>query len=108
MRALLATRVRTFPDTAKHGEGIVVGLLDANGARRIVALGVDSNGVFEIGSITKTFTATSLADMVVKGEVKLDDPVAKYLPSSAHVPSRNGMSLASQISSASGPYDTSL
>jgi len=90
VRALLATRVRTFPDTAKHGEGIVVGLLDANGARRMVALGVDSNGVFEIGSITKTFTATILADMVVRGEVRLDDPVAKYLPSSAHIPSRNG------------------
>jgi CubicO group peptidase (beta-lactamase class C family) len=90
VRTLLATRVRTFPDTAKHGEGIVVGLLDANGARRIVALGVDSNGVFEIGSITKAFTATILADMVVRGEARLDDPVAKYLPSSAHVPSRNG------------------
>ena len=90
VRTLLATRVRTFPDTAKHGEGIVVGLLDANGARRIVALGVDANGVFEIGSITKTFTATILADMVVRGEARLDDPVAKYLPSSAHIPSRNG------------------
>jgi len=90
VRTLLATRVRTFPDTAKHGEGIVVGLLDATGARRIVALGVDANGVFEIGSITKTFTATILADMVVRGEARLDDPVAKYLPSSAHIPSRNG------------------
>ncbi len=90
VRALLATRVRTFPDTAKHGDGIVVGLLDANGARRIVALGVDSNGVFEIGSITKTFTATILADMVVRGEARLDDPVAKYLPATAHIPSLNG------------------
>jgi len=90
VRAMLTTRVRTFPDTAKHGEGIVIGLLDATGARRIVALGVDSNGVFEIGSITKTFTATILADMVVRGEARLDDPVAKYLPGAVHIPSRNG------------------
>ena len=36
------------------------------------------------------FTASVLADMVTRGEVRLDDPVAKYLPDSAHVPSRNG------------------
>jgi len=90
VRALLASRVRTFPDSGKHGTGIVIGLLDATGRRRIIALGVDSNAVFEIGSITKTFTATILADMVARGEVRLDDPVAKYLPDSAHVPSRNG------------------
>jgi CubicO group peptidase (beta-lactamase class C family) len=28
--------------------------------------------------------------MVAKGEVRLDDPVAKYLPTSVRVPSRNG------------------
>ena len=36
--------------------------------------------LFEVGSITKTFTALLLADMVIKGEVKLDDPVEKWLP----------------------------
>ena len=36
--------------------------------------------LFEVGSITKTFTALLLADMVVKGEVKLDDAVEKWLP----------------------------
>jgi len=36
--------------------------------------------VFEIGSITKVFTGTILADMVREGLVKLDDPVAQYLP----------------------------
>jgi CubicO group peptidase (beta-lactamase class C family) len=46
--------------------------------------------VFEIGSITKVFTASLLADMVAKGEVRLDDPVAKYLPTSVRVPSHNG------------------
>jgi CubicO group peptidase (beta-lactamase class C family) len=39
---------------------------------------------FEIGSISKTFTAALLADAVIKGKVKLDDPINKYLPDSIH------------------------
>ncbi len=35
---------------------------------------------FEIGSITKTFTGALLAEAVRRGEVKLDDPLTKYLP----------------------------
>ena len=46
--------------------------------------------VFEIGSITKVFTALLLADMVERGEVKLDDPVRNFLPASVKVPSRGG------------------
>ncbi|WP_460471263.1 serine hydrolase [Emticicia fontis] len=38
--------------------------------------------LFEIGSISKTFTATILADEVVKGKMSLDDPINKYLPDS--------------------------
>lgn len=53
-------------------------------------IALDGNTVFEIGSITKVFTASVLADMVAKGEVRLDDPVAKFLPASVRVPSRNG------------------
>ncbi len=42
----------------------------------------DEHTLFEIGSITKTFTATLLADAVNSGKIKLDDPVNKYLPDS--------------------------
>jgi len=42
----------------------------------------DGNTVFEIGSISKTFTASLLADAVGRGEVRLDDPVSRYLPDS--------------------------
>jgi CubicO group peptidase (beta-lactamase class C family) len=90
VRAFLVPRVGAFPDSGKHGEGIVVGLLDANGTRRIVAVGVDSTRVFEIGSITKVFTTSVLEDMVERGELRLDDPVAKLLPPSVQIPSRNG------------------
>ena len=38
---------------------------------------------FEIGSITKTFTALLLADLVADGVVRLEDPVALHLPARA-------------------------
>ncbi|MGE0377679.1 MAG: serine hydrolase domain-containing protein [Planctomycetaceae bacterium] len=50
----------------------------------------DGNSVFEIGSITKVFTTTVLADMHLKGEVHLDAPVNQYLPSSARLPGQHG------------------
>jgi CubicO group peptidase (beta-lactamase class C family) len=40
--------------------------------------------------MTKVFTSLVLMDMAQKGEVSLDDPVAKFLPSNVHVPERNG------------------
>ena len=38
--------------------------------------------LFEIGSITKTFTSTLLALYVNEGKIKLSDPITKYLPDS--------------------------
>ncbi len=77
--------------------GIAVGLVSRDGARRVIAYGpaagvqpFDGNTVFEIGSITKTFTTAILADMVAKGEVALDDPVTKHLPVGTVVPARDG------------------
>jgi CubicO group peptidase (beta-lactamase class C family) len=40
---------------------------------------LDQRALFEIGSITKPFTGVLLADMCLRGEVRLDDPVSKYL-----------------------------
>jgi D-alanyl-D-alanine-carboxypeptidase/D-alanyl-D-alanine-endopeptidase len=79
----------------RAGQGFVVGVLGSDG-QRFVAGGtgagaqVDRNTLFEIGSISKVFTALILADMVNKGEVSLDDPAAKYLPAGHHMPERNG------------------
>jgi serine-type D-Ala-D-Ala carboxypeptidase/endopeptidase len=36
--------------------------------------------IFQIGSVTKVFTALLLADMAERGEVHLSDPAASYLP----------------------------
>jgi serine-type D-Ala-D-Ala carboxypeptidase/endopeptidase len=38
---------------------------------------------FQIGSVTKTFTALLLATMAAKGQVALEDPVGRYLPAAA-------------------------
>jgi D-alanyl-D-alanine-carboxypeptidase/D-alanyl-D-alanine-endopeptidase len=94
IRQILVNRI----DTQKQGVGIVVGVIDAKG-RRVIAYGglekgdrrpLDGNTVFEIGSITKVFTALLLADMAQHGEVKLDDPISKYLPPFAKIPERSG------------------
>jgi CubicO group peptidase (beta-lactamase class C family) len=39
----------------------------------------DGDAVYEIGSVTKTFTATLLAQLVLSGRVTLDTPVAQLL-----------------------------
>jgi len=104
--ALVASTVSLYPDTAiasilrqrvesRKTPGIVVGILDAAGARFITSgtggptgpRELDANTLFEIGSITKVFTSTILADMVARGEVRLDDPVAKFLPAGTRVAS---------------------
>jgi CubicO group peptidase (beta-lactamase class C family) len=92
VRAIIKERV-----DAKLAKGIVVGVLDPDGRRRVFTYGVsgtvrplDASSVFEIASITKTFAGVLLAEMAARGEVRLEDPVARYLPTSVKVPSRNG------------------
>lgn len=82
---------------SKRSTGIVAGVVFPDGQTRVVAYGkagpgrrLDASSVFEIGSITKVFTATLLSDMVQRGEVKLDDPVARFLPKTVAVPARAG------------------
>ncbi|HVQ35214.1 MAG TPA: serine hydrolase [Candidatus Bathyarchaeia archaeon] len=81
--------------TGGMSPGIVVGLIGHDGSETYYAAGVMTVGkpdpvtadtIFEIGSITKTFTGTLLAEMAARGEVKLSDPVRKYLPEGTVVP----------------------
>jgi CubicO group peptidase (beta-lactamase class C family) len=41
---------------------------------------VDGDTLFQIGSITKTFTATAAMRLVEEGRLELDEPVRSYLP----------------------------
>jgi len=51
----------------------------------------DSHSIFEVGSITKTFTATLLAQMVLDGKIQLEDELASLLPEGeVTVPHWNG------------------
>ena len=50
----------------------------------------DNRTAFEIGSVTKTMTATVLADLIVRGELSLDDPLTKILPPGTRVASFGG------------------
>lgn len=43
-------------------------------------LPVDQDTLFILGSVTKTFTATTLMRLVAEGKVKLDAPVRQYVP----------------------------
>jgi CubicO group peptidase (beta-lactamase class C family) len=94
--ARLQDLVKGRVDAGKN-VGMVVGTIDANGKKAIAAYGnpgpdalrLDADSVFEIGSITKVFTAIILADMAERGEVKLDDPIRHYLPANIRVPRRN-------------------
>src|SRR5512133_1269748 len=74
---------------------LVFGVVDGDKSE-VVVFGKLDNGtapdgdtVYEIGSVTKTFTATLLAQDVQAGKLTLDEPVAKLLPD-FQIPSRNG------------------
>jgi CubicO group peptidase (beta-lactamase class C family) len=78
--------------------GIVIGLVDEHGSRIFSAGGLDNgtkqtlNGdtIFEIGSVTKTFTTLLLQDAAVHGEVNLEDSISNYLPKSVRCPAYGG------------------
>ncbi|UUZ58330.1 serine hydrolase domain-containing protein [Nocardioides sp. B-3] len=54
---------------------------------------LDGQSIFEIGSITKTFTSLLLADGVVRGDWSLATPVRDLLPAGTRVPSRDGVEI---------------
>jgi D-alanyl-D-alanine-carboxypeptidase/D-alanyl-D-alanine-endopeptidase len=94
VRQMLVNRI----DVEHRSVGIVVGLLTPQG-RRIVTYGhlekgdshpLDGDTIFEIGSMSKVFTSLLLAQMVQRGEMALNDPVAKYLPDTVKVPEKDG------------------
>lgn len=90
IRSLLAQRME------HNGVGVVVGVIEPAG-RRMITYGrsgspggraLDGDAIFQIGSISKTLVGLLLADMVLKGEVKLDDPAERYLPAGVRMPRR--------------------
>jgi len=96
VKALLVQLV----DEKKLAPGIVVGMIAAEPEERwVVGYGrlsaaddrvPDGDTVFEIASVTKVFTGTLLAQAVLNGEVRLDDPISMYLPEGVTAPEYKG------------------
>jgi CubicO group peptidase (beta-lactamase class C family) len=60
--------------------GISIGIVE-HGVRRVFTYGTgNSNSIFEIGSVTKTFTGLLLAQMVAQKKVSFVEPVRELLP----------------------------
>jgi CubicO group peptidase (beta-lactamase class C family) len=70
--------------------GVTIGVV-VHGVRRILTYGTAKpDSVFEIGSITKTFTGLLLAQMVEQHKVRLDEPVRALLPPGTVAPPASG------------------
>src|SRR5579875_2701142 len=60
--------------------GLVAGITE-HGQREVMAWGTaKADSIFEIGSVTKTFTALTLAQMVEQKKVTLGEPIRELLP----------------------------
>jgi len=101
-KSLLDKKVDSFlfPYMSKPGTvGLVLGVLKKNvthvygygETRKGSKIIPNGNTLFEIGSISKTFTATLLSDLVLKRKIGLDDPINKYLPDSIPALQFNGV-----------------
>jgi serine-type D-Ala-D-Ala carboxypeptidase/endopeptidase len=61
------------------GCGVAIGVID-HGERRVFTYGsVRADSIFEIGSVTKTFTGLALAQLAVQRRVSLDEPIRPIL-----------------------------
>jgi D-alanyl-D-alanine-carboxypeptidase/D-alanyl-D-alanine-endopeptidase len=88
----IARLIRFRVDQQHRATSVVVGVLRRSGAS-IVAYGptgrarkTGGDTVFEIASLSKIFTDLLLADAVVRGDARLDDPLSAYVPPGVKVP----------------------
>lgn len=84
-----------------YAPGVIVGVRNLEGTTyfaygqtdRKEGRPVDERTLFEIGSITKVFTTTVLADMAERGELRLTNQVQDYVPAGVKVPTRQGRAI---------------
>jgi serine-type D-Ala-D-Ala carboxypeptidase/endopeptidase len=84
----LANYAQARPNTAVAGALLTRGEADCSYVR------CDENSRFEIGSITKLFTALLLAEASLDCRCSLDDPVDKFLPQGRAAPNYRGMTIS--------------
>ena len=80
-----------------YSPSIAIGIIDKDGpqyylfgTKTVGGQPVNEHTIYEIGSISKTFTGILLAQAVLDGQVKTDDPAQKYLPEGVKLPTRDG------------------
>ncbi len=94
IRETLATYVRAHPyamvalGVVDHGRETTYFIRGSEVKARL-----NERTQFQIGSITKLFTATVLAQMVDAGQVKLSDSIQRYLPTGVTAPTYHGKSI---------------
>ncbi|MFJ2440564.1 MULTISPECIES: serine hydrolase domain-containing protein [unclassified Streptomyces] len=94
--------------------GVIVGLWAPGKGSYVRAFGVADKATgapmrsdlnVRIGSQTKTFTVTALLELVDRGKVKLDDPIAKYI---SGVPNGNRITLRDLADMRSGLFSYTM
>jgi len=73
----LAAQIR--PDLRGALDVVSIATVDGN-STHYAGFGADETTVYEIGSVTKTFTSASLADAISRGEVTADTRIGDLLP----------------------------
>ncbi len=91
----LEQRVRRMMEQA-HLPGVAIGVVHGDSlawsrgygvADRATGRTIDAETLFQIGSVSKSFTATLLAQLVGDGLVAYDEPAMRYLATDAMIPS---------------------
>jgi CubicO group peptidase (beta-lactamase class C family) len=84
------------------GVGLVIGVIDGD-RRMVLAYGETKKGngqkpktntIFQIGSVTKVFTATLLAIYADKNVVSYNDLLQKHVPTNVTVPTKDGVEIS--------------
>lgn len=101
-KALPAEVIKNIEARINNGDSpsIAIGIIDKDGpqyylfgTKTVGGPPVNEHTIYEIGSISKTFTGILLAQMVQDGQMKTDDPAQKYLPAAVTLPTRNGQQI---------------
>ena len=92
---------------AEHGAGAAIGVVHDGQLIYVKTFGdrniaqkepVDADTRFEIGSVTKQFTAAAILQLQEQGKLSIDDRLAKYLPSFPHAGEITLRQLLNQVS----------
>jgi D-alanyl-D-alanine-carboxypeptidase/D-alanyl-D-alanine-endopeptidase len=76
----LAAALKSGELAPSTGQGVSIGVYE-HGTTRIFSFGAAKpDSIFEIGSLTKTFTGLILAQLSTQNRVRLDEPVRELLP----------------------------